>query len=101
MLKLYYCDSIYGDRIQDLNPLIPQAYPKKDILIICAREGQQIRLNKQQGNFVVASWWDAEQFNDIHKLQSFDVVVILDRDRIDPLFHKMLLWVEQNINASY
>jgi len=98
MPKVHYCDSIYNKPIQDLNPLILQAYPGKDILVICAREGQQIRLSRQ-ANLYVASWWEPEHFNDINKLLSFDVVVILDRDRIDPMFHNMLSWVEQNLHV--
>jgi len=90
---------MYEKPICDLNPLILQAYPNKEILVICAREGQQIRLSRK-ANLTVASWWDNEIFNDTDKLNSFDVVVILDRDRIDPIFHAMLSWVERAINVS-
>jgi hypothetical protein len=99
MLKVHYCDSIYNKPIQDLNPLILLAYPDKDILVICAREGQQIRLSRL-AKITVASWWDHDQFNDEDKLLSFDVVVILDRDRIDPLFSDMLSWVERTLHAG-
>ena len=100
MPKVHYCDSIYNKPVQDLNPLILQAYPKKNILVICAREGQQIRLSKQT-HIVVASWWDTDHFNSLQKLLSFDIVVILDRKRVDPIFSHVLLWVEQALHVRH
>lgn len=99
MPKVHYCCSNYDRPITDLNPLIPQAYPRKEILVICAREGQQIRLSRKK-LLTVGSWWDADMFNDTDKLLSFDVIVILDRDRIDPIFHDMLSWVERVLNVT-
>ena len=103
MPKAYYCCSQYDQVITDLNPLIPQAYPFKDILVICARDQQQIRLTCKKNcteNLTVASWWDNEAFNNTDKLNNFDVVVILDRDRIDPGFHPMLEWVERVLGCK-
>lgn len=103
MPKVHYCCSQYDQVVTDLNPLIPQAYPLKDILVICARDQQQIRLSCKENYtdfLTVSSWWDNEPFNDVDKLTSFDVVVILDRDRIDPSFRPMLEWVERVLGCK-
>ena len=102
MSKLYYCCSMYEPVIQDINPLILLAHPKDDILIICARDGQEIRLNKfPDHRITVASWWEPWDFATEEKLLNFDVVVILDRDRIDPIFYPRLEVVEKLLDAPY
>jgi hypothetical protein len=85
---------MYDQPIRDLNPLILEAYAKKKILVMCAREGQSIRLGKKAlpYDITIVGWWDVRQR---HTLLGYDVAVIVDRDRVDPLFHDLLGYVER------
>jgi hypothetical protein len=107
--KLYYNNTIYPkDRedihlISDVNPLLFQRYPTSQILIICAREGQVIRLRKllidkyAHCPYLCLGWWDlfaldltkAPDVIDTQVLCTYDVVVILDKERIDERFSSL------------
>lgn len=98
--KLHYCNTIYGDGwIVDLNPLIVQAYPNKRILVLCARDGQEARLEKvtaENKNIHILGWWFMDPDPTLAQMfvKDYDIVVILSKDRIDRLFMPLLDAVE-------
>jgi len=115
--KSHYCNSVYADTYADtidLNPLIPQAYPAHEILVMCARDGQEVRMRKAcdrdqaLGRVTVCGWWETETIGllvdgvlDLGILNKYDVVVILDRSRIHPVYGSLLRAVEQRIGSAY
>ena len=107
--KVYYCNTIYCKPISDINPLILQKHKRDRILVLCAREGQVKRITTMLCNPEFAhldilhyGWWDADNMGlldedgsiNYQDLCIHDLLIILDRRRIDALFHSLLVAVE-------
>jgi hypothetical protein len=103
MPQLFYCNSIYRKTICDLNPLIPVAFRDKKILVIPARQQQVKRIKKTYNNISCIGWWDLQKtgmidvnLNTTNLMHNYDIIVIIDRDRIDMVhFKKTLTEVEK------
>lgn len=103
MPKILYCNSIYQKKICDLNPLIPIAFRKKKILVIPARQQQVKRIKKQYSNLTCIGWWDLQKtgmldfsFRSTSFVKDFDVIVIIDKDRVDKIhFSKLIEEIEK------
>lgn len=112
-MSLYYCNTNYDCKPPlDLNPLILRRYPTGNILALCARDGMLHRINNNmdlwpyseypEQSIVGVGWWEAKEFGLVdargrfepHDLLSQDAVVIVGKDRIDPMFHALLEAVE-------
>lgn len=113
MASLHYCNTHYDCTPPlDINPLILRRFPEGNILVLCAREGMVKRIshganiwpyNQYPDQSVVAlGWWEAQDFDLVDSrgylhpedLLAQDAVVIVGRDRIDPMFHGLLAAVE-------
>lgn len=113
MASLHYCNTNYDCKPPlDMNPLILRRYPTGSILVLCAREGivKRITQNSQlmpynqypDQSIVAIGWWEAQDYGLInsqchfesHDLLSQDAVVIVGKNRIDPMFHGLLKAVE-------
>ena len=94
--KLYYCNTVYSCKPpSDINPLILQKYKGKSILVLCCRDGQMTRIDKLALNNVYHyGWWklkdigfvDEDGYIDYEELDQWDLVVILDKKRIQEIY---------------
>jgi hypothetical protein len=91
--RLFYNNSIYKDEeICDLNPLLIHLYNSSSILVITAREQQCKRIRKRYWNNPKVSaigCWEIERYG-LNKITDFDIVVILDRNRVDHRFTSLV-----------
>ena len=108
MPKLYYCNTIYNaNPISDVNPLILQRYQREKILIFCAREQQVQRIKnntsaEDENRILVLGWWEMKDMGFItetyglnfKEIDKWDIIVIVSKARIDPLFSSLLRVVE-------
>lgn len=112
---LHYSNSNYStDPITDINPLLLQKYNKHKVLVLCAREGQCVRINKMalhsnnqnhNQSLVSYGWWDSQRMGlvtnageiDEDKLYSYDAIILLDKHRIDKVFTPLVEAVERRL----
>lgn len=109
MAQLYYCKTHYDcEPPVDINPLITRRYPQGKILVLCARDGMVKRISKlsfaeyPEINVAPIGWWEFKDYGLIDQYSHListeildnDAVVIIGRDRIDPIFHSLLKAVE-------
>lgn len=74
----------------DINPLIVEAYPDRNILIIAARDRQVSRSSDciTGQRFVVCGWWNLDEVIDKpDDIDYYDIVVILNKERIHETYH--------------
>jgi len=116
MTRLFQCNTHYGiDPPMDINPLILEKYQRSRVLVLCAREQQCQRIYKlmQDVEFypdmhlVAYGWWEAEKMGlvDMDELcykevASYDAVIVLNRNRIHPLFAPLLEEVEELLECK-
>lgn len=105
---LHYCNTNYITfPPTDINPLLLIKYSQSMILVLCAREGQtkRIRTTIQQNpklNLVCCGWWETSELGITNwqeqpiysELYKYDVVIILDKNRIDSRFKEKVKWIE-------
>lgn len=98
---LFHCRSNYATNPPTyVNPLILQRFSGQRILVVCAREKQLKELRKKftaEAHVFVCGWWpdDIGLTLSDSDIQEMDVVVILDRDRIDIRYLVKLVALEQ------
>jgi hypothetical protein len=107
--KLYYCNTHYTTSPPtDINPLLLQRYPNHKMLVLCAREPMIKRIDALcLPRVLCVGWWDLEEaglfergFLCFDELYSYDVVVIIGRDRIDNSFCSILKQIEHILKCS-
>jgi len=95
-MRLYYCNTIYKtEPPSDINPLILQKYRDGRVLVLCARDGQKARIQRQKLIGITAfGWWDPQVQGKAINFSAYNAVVILDKKRIDASYQDLLEYVE-------
>jgi len=117
MTRLFYCNTNYNAKPPvDINPLILQRYRSAHILVLCARDGMVKRIAKMTSedsypyphqHVLAYGWWEAEEMGlvvngqiDSKELLSYEVIVIIGKDRVPPKLSYLVDQVEQIIRCS-
>jgi len=109
MARIYHCNTVYNsDPPSDINPLILEVYKWKLKAVFCARDAQVTRIKKLceedellRDTLFIYGWWEMKERDCLDKdgflepyflneLRGIDLIVILDKDRIDPAFKGLM-----------
>jgi hypothetical protein len=112
-MYIHYCNTHYDISPPiDINPLILQRFSDKVILVLCARDGQVKRINNltvrnPDLTVIPCGWWNLQEFQIFREgkinrdvLNTFDVIVILDRTRIHKTFMPHVEELEEILKCS-
>jgi hypothetical protein len=101
MTQLLYGESNYRvNPPSDLDGLLLETLKgDKDHIVLCAREGQCIRLRRHNINAV--GWWECSSINLTRFIRQNDYVVILDKERVDNRFSSLVRLVEKTCIVSH